>query len=431
MFLISAPTSASGKTTISRSLMAALTRRGKVVQPFKCGPDFIDTKFHEAVCHRPSINLDPFMATPEHLCQLFSHYSSGADISIVEGMMGLFDGYSRDKGSTADIAAILNLPVILVVNAQSAAYSLAALLSGFVNFRSDITIAGVIFNKVGSPRHFSMLQEICQDLSLTCFGYLPKDTSVEQASRYLGLDFSQTVSDEALSHLIELAERYIDIPKLSTLNSSPITLHSSLFTLHSSLHSVVLQNDESFSFIYAEHLDILRCAGTITFIDPEFDQPIPADTDFLYLPGGYPEKHAKQLSQASRTINSVRDYINRGGKALAECGGMIYLSQGINFDDEFIPMAGVLPFSISFRKQDRKLSLGYRQFTLDGKTIRGHEFHYSQIDSSLSTAHSSLSTLPVVNAKGEPVQTKVFRYKNLLASYIHLFLQSPDLILKL
>ena len=431
MFLISAPTSASGKTTISRSLMAALTRRGKVVQPFKCGPDFIDTKFHEAVCHRPSINLDPFMATPQHIRQLFYHYSDGADISIVEGMMGLFDGYSRDKGSTADIAAILNLPVILVVNAQSAAYSLAALLSGFVNFRSDITIAGVIFNKVGSPRHFSMLQEICQDLSLTCFGYLPKDPSVEQASRYLGLDFSQTVSDEALSHLIELAERYIDIPKLSTLNSSPITFHSSLFTLHSSLHSVVLQNDESFSFIYAEHLDILRRAGTITFIDPESDQPIPDDTDFLYLPGGYPEKHAKQLSQASRTINSIRDYINRGGKALAECGGMIYLSQGINFDDEFIPMAGVLPFSISFRKQDRKLSLGYRQFTLDGKTIRGHEFHYSQIDSSLSTAHSSLSTLPVVNAKGEPVQTKVFRYKNLLASYIHLFLQSPDLILKL
>ena len=431
MFLISAPTSASGKTTVSRALMAALTRRGKVVQPFKCGPDYIDTKFHEAVCHRPSINLDPFMATPKHLCQLFSHYSSGADLAIVEGMMGLFDGYSRDKGSTADIAAILNLPVILVVNAQSAAYSLAALLSGFVNFRSDITIAGVIFNKVGSPRHFSMLQEICQDLSLTCFGYLPKDPSVEQASRYLGLDFSQTVSDEALSHLIELAERYIDIPKLSTLNSSPITLHSSLFTLHSSLHSVVLQNDESFSFIYAEHLDILRRAGTITFIDPESDQPIPDDTDFLYLPGGYPEKHAKQLSQASRTINSIRDYINRGGKALAECGGMIYLSQGINFDDEFIPMAGVLPFSISFRKQDRKLSLGYRQFTLDGKTIRGHEFHYSQIDSSLSTAHSSLSTLPVVNAKGEPVQTKVFRYKNLIASYIHLFLQSPDLILKL
>ena len=235
MFLISAPTSASGKTTVSRALMAALTRRGKVVQPFKCGPDYIDTKFHEAVCHRPSINLDPFMATPEHIRQLFSHYSSGVDLSIVEGMMGLFDGYSRDKGSTAEIAAILNLPVILVVNAQSAAYSLAALLSGFVNFRKDINIAGVIFNKVGSPRHYSMLLEICQDLSITCFGYLPKDPSIEQASRYLGLDFSQTVTDEAINHLIELAERYIDIPKLSTLNSSSFTHHSSLITHHSSL----------------------------------------------------------------------------------------------------------------------------------------------------------------------------------------------------
>ena len=378
------------------------------------------------------------MATPEHIRQIFSHYSSGADLSIVEGMMGLFDGYSRDKGSTAEIAAILNLPVILVVNAQSAAYSLAALLSGFINFRSDINIAGVIFNKVGSPRHYSMLQDICQDLSITCFGYLPKDPSVEQASRYLGLDFSQTVTDEAVNHLVELAERHIDIPELSSLSSSLFTHHSSLFTLkdssflipHSSFNSVVLRNDESFSFIYAEHLDILRHAGTVTFIDPESDQPIPDDTDFLYLPGGYPEKHAKQLSQATRTMRSVRDYIERGGKALAECGGMIYLTQGIHFEEEFVPMVGVLPFSISFRKQDRKLSLGYRQFTLDGKTIRGHEFHYSQIDSSLSTAHSSLSTLPVVNAKGEPVPTKVFCYKNLLASYIHLFFQSPDLLLK-
>ena len=129
-------------------------------------------------------------------------------------------------------------------------------------------------------------------------------------------------------------------------------------------------------------------------------------------------------------MRSVRDYIERGGKALAECGGMIYLTQGIHFEEEFVPMVGVLPFSISFRKQDRKLSLGYRQFMLGGKTIRGHEFHYSQIDSSLFTFHSSLFTLPVVNAKGEPVPTKVFCYKNLLASYIHLFFQSPDLLLK-
>ena len=165
-FLIAAPTSGSGKTTIARGLMALLSAKGYQVQPFKCGPDYIDTKFHAAVCGRPSINLDTFMATPEHVRELFAHYGSEADVCIVEGMMGLFDGYDRERGSAYEIARILDIPVILVVDAKSAAYSTAALLSGFVNFRKDIRIAGVIFNKVGSPRHFQMLQQVCDDLQI-------------------------------------------------------------------------------------------------------------------------------------------------------------------------------------------------------------------------------------------------------------------------
>lgn len=202
-FLIAAPTSGSGKTTIARGLMALLASKGYKVQPFKCGPDYIDTKFHEAVCGRPSINLDTFMAKPEHVRELFAHYGEDADISIVEGMMGLFDGYDRDKGSSAEIAQVLDIPVVLVVDAKSAAYSMAPLLSGFMHFRQDVHIAGVIFNKVGSERHYQMLQQVCNDLGIDCFGYLPKSPTLEQGSRYLGLDFSQRPETIQLQELLE------------------------------------------------------------------------------------------------------------------------------------------------------------------------------------------------------------------------------------
>ena len=213
-FLIAAPTSGSGKTTIARGLMALFTEKGYKVQPFKCGPDYIDTKFHEAVCGRPSINLDTFMATPEHVKELFVRYGEQADICIVEGMMGLYDGYDRDKGSSAEIAATLKIPVVLVVDAKSAAYSIAPLLQGFIHFRKDVRIVGVIFNKVGSERHYQLLREVCDDLHITCFGYLPKDTSLEQASRYLGLDFSEQAEQSQLDKLLEEHVRWQELLQL-------------------------------------------------------------------------------------------------------------------------------------------------------------------------------------------------------------------------
>jgi cobyrinic acid a,c-diamide synthase len=213
-FLIAAPTSGSGKTTIARGLMALLSQKGFMVQPFKCGPDYIDTKIHEAVCGRPSINLDTFMATKEHVRELFVGYGAEADICIVEGMMGLFDGYDRDKGSSAEIAATLGIPIVLVVDAKSAAYSTAALLSGFIHFRADIRFVGVIFNKVGSEKHFKMLQEVCDDLGIACLGYLPKSVSLEQDSRYLGLDYSKLPETR---QLVELLEQNIRWEKLLEL----------------------------------------------------------------------------------------------------------------------------------------------------------------------------------------------------------------------
>ena len=202
-FLIAAPHSGSGKTTIARGLMALLTQKGYRVQPFKCGPDYIDTKFHTKVCGRPSVNLDTFMATPEHVRELFERYGQYADVCIVEGMMGLFDGYDRDKGSSAEIAHILDIPIVLVVDAKSAAYSTAALLSGFLHFRNDIRFGGVIYNKVGSDKHYRMLQEVCEEVGVECLGYLPKNTSIEQGSRYLGLDYSEMRDCQELINLLE------------------------------------------------------------------------------------------------------------------------------------------------------------------------------------------------------------------------------------
>ena len=212
--MIAAPTSGSGKTTIARGLMGLLVKKGYSVQPFKCGPDYIDTKFHEIVCGRPSINLDTFMATPQHVRELFARYGAQADVCIVEGMMGLFDGYDRERGSSYEIARVLNIPIVLVVNAKSAAYSMAALLSGFVNFRKDIRIAGVIYNKVGSDKHFQMLKQVCDDVGIECLGYLPKDAALEQGSRYLGLDFSEEPESKKL---VQLLEEHVTWKKLLTL----------------------------------------------------------------------------------------------------------------------------------------------------------------------------------------------------------------------
>ena len=202
-FMIAAPTSGSGKTTLARGLMALFRKKGYCVQPFKCGPDYIDTKFHAAVCGRPSINLDTFMATADHVRELFVHYGADADLCIVEAMMGLFDGYDRDRGSSAEIAHLLDLPIVLVADARSAAYSTAALLSGIKNFRKGLCFKGVIFNKVGSARHAQLLQQACDDAGLCCLGFMPKDSRLEQGSRYLGLDFSEQPESEVLVKLLE------------------------------------------------------------------------------------------------------------------------------------------------------------------------------------------------------------------------------------
>ena len=357
--------SGSGKTTVARGLMGLYTQKGYTVQPFKCGPDYIDTKFHTAVCHRPSINLDTFMASPEHVRELFHRYGDEADLCIVEGMMGLFDGYDRERGAAYEIARVLDIPVVLVVDARSAAYSMAALLSGFINFRKDIRFAGVIYNKVGSGKHAAMLRQVCEDLGIECLGCLPKQTELEVGGRYLGLDFSEKAKDEGTGNKVNdvFAEhiawnRLLDISNPSPLNTiltpRPLLLEKTL----------IARNAESFSFIYQENIDRL---ANVAFFDPEKDVPLLEGVDLLYLPGGYPEKHLEALVKNEACRMAIKHYAERGGSIVAECGGMMYLCERIVTDDGEYPMCGVLPYSITARKADRRLSLGYRQFTLDGK----------------------------------------------------------------
>jgi len=413
-FMIAAPMSGSGKTTIARGLMALFREKGYTVQPFKCGPDYIDTKFHTTVCGRPSVNLDTFMATPEHVRELFDHYGRDANICIVEGMMGLFDGYDRDRGSSAEIARVLGIPIVLVVDARSAAYSTAALLSGFLHFRSDVRIAGVIYNKVGSPRHEQMLRQVCDDLQTPCLGCIPKSQELEQGSRYLGLDFTKT-SD--ISMLTEMLGKHIEISALSKLGvssgESPTLLRGKSDFAPGKVRALVARSQEAFSFIYQETLDNF---GQTRYFDPETQVPDLNGIDLLYLPGGYPEKHLEALVQNEACRQAIHDYAELGGRIIAECGGMMYLCRSIVTDAGEYPMCGVLPYSITARKADRHLSLGYRRFTLDGREYRGHEFHYTQF-----LGQSPESITQVYNAKGEPVPTPVFRYKNVLASYTHLY----------
>ena len=416
--MIAAPASGSGKTTISVGLMKALSIKGFKVQPFKCGPDYIDTKFHQIACGTPSYNLDSFFASELHLKDLFKAKSQDTDICIVEAMMGLFDGYSRAKGSAGEIASILNLPVILVVDAKSTAYSLAPLLKGFKDFSPEVNIIGVIFNKVGSPKHKAMLEDVCQDVGLIPFGFIPKLTEAENKSRYLGLDFSEMDMGNAAENIAE----HIDIERLleetsrqdNCLDSKEIESRY----LACNIKILVARNSESFSFIYQEHLDNWQ---NITFFDPEKDEEIPEDTDLLYLPGGYPEKHLKELS--AKTMQSIRKYAEAGGRILAECGGMMYLCQSILGDEGEYPMCGVLPYSITARKEDRKLCLGYRSFTYNGLKFKGHEFHYTKF-----AGPQPESLAEVFDARGNRTDTPVIRVGNTVASYTHLYWGGEDIV---
>ncbi|MDE6303860.1 MAG: cobyrinate a,c-diamide synthase [Paramuribaculum sp.] len=415
-FLIAATSSGCGKTTLSLGLMRALSRKGLRVQPFKCGPDYIDTQFHFEAAGLRSINLDLFMSSPAHVEEIFNRYSYDKDVSIVEGVMGLFDGYNRYSGSSADIAELLHLPVILIVDASSTAYSVAATIYGFTHFNPRLKISGVIFNRVGSASHASFLREACIDAKAECLGTIPRIQGLQTPSRHLGLTLkAKDEMNEFIDMAADIVENNVDIMRLIELCRCDTPSQISEETLPEISHkaTVAVAYDEAFNFIYPENLRALstHLNADIKFFSPLTDTDLPANTSLLYLPGGYPELYAKQLEANKSMRESVKEYVESGGFTIGECGGMIYLGQDLDGHE----MCGCLPIHTTM--SGARLRLGYRHVDFGTFSIRGHEFHYSRV--------TNPDILPSVasqkNVRGESVDTPLYRYKNLFASYTHLY----------
>lgn len=415
-FLIAAASSGSGKTTFTIGLLRRLRNMGLRVQPFKCGPDYIDTKWHTLAAGRESVNLDLWMSSKEHVKEVFERYGGDADVCVAEGVMGLFDGWDKSAGSCAEIAKLCGLPVVLLVNAKSTAYSVAPLIYGFKHFDPEIELAGVVFNQVASESHYAHLKQACEDVGVECLGYMSRCKDIELPSRHLGLSIDERLR---INSFIDKVEKEICVEGNSFLMMRANTHHSSTL-LHSSTPSLRLKisvaQDEAFNFTYRANIDALREMGEVRFFSPIADNTIPEGTDLLYLPGGYPEFFLKELSANKPILKSVRDYIEGGGRCYAECGGMLYLCRNIvGMDGMSYEMANVLRLEGTF--ENMHLHLGYRN-TPSLPQLRGHEFHYSEVRP-IDGGEEVVSEFH--NAKGAKTGTPLYRHKNLLAGYTHLY----------
>ena len=415
--LIGALHSGSGKTTFTMGILRALQRQGLQVQPFKCGPDYIDTRFHALAAGRESVNLDTWLASERHVRDLYARYGADADACVVEGVMGLFDGYDRMAGSSAAIARLLDIPVVLVVGARSMAYTVAAQLHGMKTFLPGLRLAGVVFNQVSSENHFRFLAQACEDAGLRCFGWLPKVPDLEIPSRHLGLTLAAGQEMERwIDRAADLVTRCLDIPALLeavcvAAAEAPAEASAAPGTLR-----IAVARDAAFNFTYRENLSRLSQLGQVRYFSPLAGDPLP-EADLVYLPGGYPELFAAELSSRRETMQQLRDYAESGGRILAECGGMIYLSKAIEgVEGGPYPLCGVLPFSATM--DGARLHLGYRRLVdAAGREWRGHEFHYSAV-----TAPDALpSVAQQSDARGGAVATPLYRYKNVIAGYTHLY----------
>ncbi len=420
-FIIAAPSSDSGKSTISIGLLRALKTRGLNVQPFKCGPDYIDPQLHQVACERPSINLDAFMQGDMGVQELFNKYDSHSDISIVEGVMGLLDGYDRSRGSSGEIAKLLSLPVVLVMTPKSMAYSIAPMLYGIKHFCPELNITGVIFNKVNSRKHLSYLEQACNDVEIDILGVIPKDDMLRLPSRHLGLitDDMEAIESHACRAAI-LVEEHIDIDRLLAKTQHNASVSTDI-VVSQKRNKILVARDEAFSFIYPENISCLSNFGEITYFSPLHDKVLPP-FDLLYLPGGYPELYLSQLSSNVDLMAQIRSDVDSGkGCIIAECGGMMYLQQCIvDSDGKEYPMVNIFPHKATM--QGAKLTIGYRQMVFHGIPLRGHEFHYSRIE-----GNPIMGFRNQYDALGAPVDTLTMEHNNVLATYTH-FTFTPQFI---
>jgi cobyrinic acid a,c-diamide synthase len=458
-FLIAAPQSGSGKTTVALAVMAALSRRGLTVVPFKCGPDFIDPGYHRLVTGRPSINLDGWMCPEEFVRETFQTSLTGQTIAVIEGAMGLFDGIgaSSMEGSSAQVAAITGAPVVLVVNVRGMAASAAALVKGFAGYDPQVRLAGVIFNNVGSAAHAELLRQAMANSlpDVTLYGCIPRDDSLEIPSRHLGLVTAEDnpLPPEYRERLAHMAERHLDLDGLAKLQippSPPFSKGGILLDACAGFSPpfgkgdpcvgpkgaggispvrIAVARDNAFCFVYEDNLRLLREAGAeIVPFSPLADGGLPQGIGGIYLPGGYPELYADRLGANAPMKAAIRAAVEDGMPVYAECGGLIYLTEGMEgVASDFV---GVFP--LRSRLLPRRKALGYRQVDLladaiagpAGITARGHEFHYSEI----GEMPDSIARCYGVSRKGEVLGLEGYGVRNCLASYIHLhFGSNPEI----
>ena len=390
--VIAAPASGSGKTTVATGLMGALRRAGHTVAPFKVGPDFIDPGYHALAAQRPGRNLDPVLVSEQLIGPLYRHGSDDADVAVVEGVMGLFDGRIENhatgtaQGSTAHVAALLGAPVVLVVDARGQSHSIAALLHGFSTFDQSVRIAGVILNRVGSPRHEEVLRQACEHAGVPVFGAIPRDDELSVPSRHLGLVTAVEHGRQAhaaVEAMTALVAHHVDLAGITALTASRVTSppwDPAAAAPAASDVIVALAAGKAFSFGYTEHGELLRAAGArVVEFDPLTD-PLPPRTAALVLPGGFPEQFSTELSGNDVVRQQINDLAAAGAPIHAECAGLTYLVDEL----DGYPMCGVLAGSARFTDT---LTLGYRDAVAVtdsplhavGDRVAGHEFHRTAV----------------------------------------------------
>ena len=420
-FIIAGTRSGCGKTTLSLGIMAALVRRGLVVQPHKCGPDFIDPTLHREVCGRVSRNLDIRMCGPEWTRECFRRHLAGADAAVIEGVMGMFDG---GAGSAAALAKLLNVPVLLVVEVNSRAESAAAVIKGFTELDPEVKTAGVALNRVASDTHLRLVRQAVEThCRAEILGAVPAEAEFALPSRHLGLHLGpeQGLDQNWQKQAAALVEKHLDIDRLlaaAAIPRPPAPEETTVGIKAKKGKKIAVARDRAFCFYYQDNLDLLAAAGAEPcYFSPLADKRLPAGADALYLGGGYPELFAAGLAANRAMREEIKRFCLAGGVCLAECGGFMYLCETIEeAEGGRHEMAGVFPAAA--RMEKRLVSLGYRRARLAapcflgeaGEEIGGHEFHYS------GTTPMPEEVERIFITSGSPG----YRIKNTIAGYVHL-----------
>lgn len=437
--VIAGTNSGVGKTTYTIGIMAALQKKGYIVQGFKCGPDYIDPSYHTAVTGRVSRNLDSWMFDRQTVREMVGRASAGADISIIEGVMGFFDGHSplENTGSTADISMITESPVLLIVNCASMARSAAAIVKGFQTLASGPNIVGVIANQVGSVGHFEIVKTaIEQECNVPVVGYMKKEQDINIPSRHLGLipAIERGELNPFFDKLATLISETIDIDRLYELaETTEIKNESSgLFAQREDQGvTIAVAKDAAFNFYYQENLELLEAYGAkLAYFSPLNGEEVPADADGLYLGGGFPEEFADELERNETSKASIQAAITTGIPTLAECGGFMYLTESItNTEGSEYRMVGLIPGKVKMQK--KLAALGYREifgtpgnFLIDqDHQAKGHEFHFSIFEGAEGLPYA-------YETKGRfGKKSEGYMRGNLVAGYTHFhFASNPHLV---